>query len=100
MTRTLSPGTASRMRLFFRFACMRGTVVRAVKVACVITPILTVLNHSREIWAGDFGIAFWAQAGLTFFVPYCVSTYSSAMAAIAEHRRMGDDLEALANAPK
>ena len=81
----------SRIRLFLRFAAMRGTAVRAVKVACVITPILTVLNHSREILARELGVAFWAQVALTFFVPYCVSTYSSAMAAIAEHHRLGRD---------
>jgi len=70
-------------------------MVRAVKVACVITPILTVFNHSREIIAREFGAAFWLQVGLTFLVPYGVSTYSSAMAAIAEHRRMGHDPRAV-----
>jgi hypothetical protein len=86
----------SRIRFFLRFALRRETVVRAVKVACVITPILTLLNHSREILALELGLAFWIQVGLTFLVPYGVSTYSSAMAAIAEHYRMGID----PNAPR
>jgi hypothetical protein len=81
----------SRVRLFLRFAAMRSTALRAVKVACVITPILTLLNHSREILALELGLRFWTQVALTFFVPYGVSTYSSAMAAIAEQHRMGHD---------
>ena len=80
-----------RVRLFLRYAAMGGTVKRAFKVACVITPILTVLNHSAEILELRLGLAFWLQMALTFCVPYCVSTYSSAMAAIAEHHRMGTD---------
>jgi hypothetical protein len=68
---------------------MRGTVLRAVKVACIVTPVLTVLNHAPEITAGQFSAGFWLQAGLTFLVPYCVSTYSSAMSAIAERRLAG-----------
>lgn len=70
---------------------MRETVVRAVKVACVVTPVLTLLNHSREIAAAQLGAAFWLQVVLTFLVPYCVSMYSSAMSAIAEHRQMDGD---------
>ncbi len=80
-----------RVRLFLRYAAMGGTVKRALKVACVITPILTVLNHSAEIMELRLGLAFWLQMALTFCVPYGVSTYSSAMAAIAEHHRMGTD---------
>lgn len=80
-----------RVRLFLRYATRGGTVKRALKVACVITPILIVLNHWAEIVELRLGLAFWLQVALTFCVPYCVSTYSSAMAAIAEHHRMGTD---------
>ena len=71
---------------------MRSTVIRAVKVACVITPILTVFNHYQEIVDLRLSLSFWVQVLLTFTVPYCVSTYSSAMAsmaALAGDRRTG-----------
>ncbi len=61
-------------------------VKRALKVAAVITPILTVVNHSHEILALDLGAGFWLQVVLTFLVPYAVSTYSSAMALVAHAR--------------
>jgi hypothetical protein len=73
---------------------MRSTVRRAARVASIVTPILTLLNHSAELWALHLDGRFWLQAGLTFFVPYSVSTYSSAMAAIQEHRRMAEQQDA------
>ena len=72
---------------FFKFALMGSTVRRAIKVALVITPILTVFNHFSEIRALELGAGFWLQVALTFMVPYCVSTYSCAMTAMEEHRK-------------
>lgn len=70
---------------FFRYALMPTTVRRAFKVALIITPILTVFNHFQEIRELNMGGGFWLQVGLTFLVPYCVSTFSSAQAARGEH---------------
>ena len=75
------------MRLFFQYAFMRSTVLRALKVACVITPILTVFNHYDKLMVGELGLHFWFQVVLTFIVPYCVSTYSAAMAGLEEHQK-------------
>ena len=72
---------------FLKYCFQRSTVLRALKVAAVITPILTVINHFREIAALELGWGFWLQVALTFVVPYGVSTFSSAMAAIEEHSR-------------
>ena len=72
---------------FLKYCCFRSTVLRALKVAAVITPILTVINHFREIAELEMGPGFWLQVAMTFVVPYGVSTYSSAMAAGEEHRR-------------
>ena len=69
----------ARINLFIKCDCMRSTVIRALKVAGVVAPILTFLNHSHEIMALDFSPRFYLQALLTFFVPYLVSTYSSAI---------------------
>ena len=78
---------AIAMREFIKFAVMGSTVRRALKVALVITPILTVFNHFGEIRDFNLGVVFWFQVGLTFTVPYAVCTYSSAMAAMEEHRK-------------
>ena len=75
------------MSQFLKYCMQRSTVVRAIKVGFVITPILTVINHFQEIAALEMGLGFWLQVGMTFVVPYCVSTYSSAMAAGEEHNR-------------
>ncbi|MBI3992247.1 MAG: nitrate/nitrite transporter NrtS [Candidatus Lambdaproteobacteria bacterium] len=80
---------AAGLRLFLARSLRRDTVLRATRVALVITPILTVFNHFGEIRALELGPSFWTQVLLTFCVPYCVSTYSSAMAAMAEQRSAG-----------
>ena len=73
------------MQEFLKYACMPSTVWRAVKCALIITPILTVINHFQEIRELRMGGAFWLQVGLTFLVPFCVSTFSSAQAAREAH---------------
>jgi len=75
------------MALFFHHALQRSTILRALKVAFFITPILTFFNHYEEIFRLELGSTFWFQTALTFLVPYCVSTYSSAMANIEKHRK-------------
>jgi hypothetical protein len=75
------------MNDFLKYALMPSTVKRAFKVALIITPILTVFNHYQEIRELSIGGVFWLQVGLTFLVPYCVSTYSSAQAAREEHSK-------------
>lgn len=79
------------MRVFLKYATMRSTALRALKVALVITPILTVFNHFAEIRDMKMGAGFWFQVGLTFLVPYGVSTYSSATAAMEEHYKASGD---------
>ena len=75
------------MKLFFQQARRPSTIKRALRVALVITPILTVFNHYQEIMALRLDFHFWIQVGLTFVVPYSVSTYSSAMTALEDLRK-------------
>lgn len=83
---------------FLKYCFQRSTVFRSLKVAAVITPILTVINHFREIAALELGLLFWLQVAMTFVVPYGVSTYSSAMAASEEHKRKLNALQSGAEA--
>lgn len=78
------------LKQFLRFALLRSTVVRALKVAFVVTPILTVLNHAHDIIALNLGLRFFLQVALTFCVPYLVSTYSSAMTEIQNAKAHGE----------
>lgn len=75
------------MREFFHYALMRSTAWRALKVAGVITPVLTVFNHWDALYRLQVTPVFFFKVALTFTVPYLVSTYSSAMAAREQHRR-------------
>ena len=61
-----------------------------MKVACIVTPILTLFNHSHEIIALDFSARFFFQVCLTFCVPYTVSTYSSAMTELKNAESHGE----------
>ncbi|MCH8074365.1 MAG: nitrate/nitrite transporter NrtS [SAR324 cluster bacterium] len=81
--------TRDKFRLFVGFAISGSTVKRALKVACIVTPILTIFNHAHEIIALDMGPRFFLQVGLTFCVPYMVSTYSSAMTEVKNAGTLG-----------
>ena len=67
---------------------MRSTVVRTLKVSCVITPVRTLIIHSHWLMRDDPTGCFWFQAALTFMVPCCVFTFSSTIGGREDHRRM------------
>jgi hypothetical protein len=65
------------MRAWLAIALQRSVVQRAIKMAVVVGSILTVINHWDSLLAGHFTANIWAQIGLTYLVPYCVSTFAS-----------------------
>ena len=62
-------------------ACRPVIVRRALIMAAVVGPILTLINQGDAL-VSDVPFSFW-KAGLTFIVPYLVATVS----AVATHRR-------------
>ena len=56
----------------------RETVWRALKVAGIVGPILTVINQYDLLLNLDFSSRLCFKVALTFLVPYSVSSYSSA----------------------
>lgn len=66
------------LKLFIRNFFRRETVLRAVRVALVVAPVLILINHYDEIMVYSFTPRFYYQCFMTFFVPYMVSAYSSA----------------------
>jgi hypothetical protein len=77
-----SPRLSQFLALWFQ----RATVRRAVTVAMIVAPVLTVINQYDAITSGSFGAKFFFKMGLTFLVPYSVSSYSSVMALRAAQR--------------
>ncbi len=66
------------MKRFLKYARLPGNLIGAFKVACVIAPVLTLMNHWGEIAAMRLDFIFWLQMLLTFTVPFSASLFSSA----------------------
>lgn len=75
-----SPVPTRSTRHFFRHWFRRETVIRAVKVACIVGPILTLINQYDLLLNMDFSSRLFGKIALTFLVPYSVSSFSSAQA--------------------
>jgi hypothetical protein len=57
-----------------------STVRRAVTVALVVGPVLTLINQHEALIGLDLRPRVLLKIALTFLVPYLVSSYSSAVA--------------------
>ena len=60
---------------FLQLAFGDGTSKKAFFSALVVGSILTVINHGDMIIAGEYPP--WLKVLLTYFVPYCVTTYGA-----------------------
>ena len=69
-----------RWRTVLRNWFLPATVKRAVGVAAVVGPVLTVINQPEALLALEFPPRVLLKIALTFLVPYSVSSYSSAQA--------------------
>jgi hypothetical protein len=68
------------MRRFVYHWFRRETVIRALKVAGIVGPILTVINQYDLLLRLEFSPRLVMKILLTFLVPYSVSSFSSARA--------------------
>ena len=73
----LSEKNLNKYPNFIELAFGDGTPRKAVITALVVGTILTLINHGDEILLGKFN-QFWKPI-LTYFVPYCVTTWGSVM---------------------
>ena len=64
-------------RSFISLATRREVVVTAFKVAVVVGTILCAINQAPAYMNNEFSEGNFLQMMFTYFVPYCVSTYSS-----------------------
>jgi hypothetical protein len=53
---------------------------RALKMASIVGIILAAINHGDHILLGTMTVTNWVKVLITFCVPFCVSTISSALA--------------------
>jgi hypothetical protein len=77
---TAQPYKSTPVREFLYHWFRRETVIRALKVAGVVGPILTAINQYDLLLSLDFSPRLFAKILLTFLVPYSVSSFSSARA--------------------
>ncbi|MGE0683300.1 MAG: nitrate/nitrite transporter NrtS [Candidatus Binatia bacterium] len=76
----MQTNASSSLRRFLYYWFMKETVARACKVAAVVGFILTGINQHDVLLRGDFSLHLFIKIGLTFMVPYSVSSFSSARA--------------------
>lgn len=69
----------SSFQYYIRLATDNNTLRRALRIALIVGIILNIVNHPEIISAFSFESLNPGQLILTFFVPYCVSTYSSVL---------------------
>ncbi|MCX2981092.1 hypothetical protein EYC98_09475 [Halieaceae bacterium IMCC14734] len=61
-------------------ALRRPVVITALKLSLLVGSVLAAINHGPALLEGGMSSGRWLQVGLTYLVPYGVSTYSSARA--------------------
>jgi hypothetical protein len=66
------------MRKLWHYWFQQRTILRAVKVAAIVGPVLTLINQYDVLLNGDYSPRVLGKIVLTFLVPYCVSSFSSA----------------------
>ena len=62
---------------FFKLALSGQVVATAVKVSILVGTLLAFINHGTAIVELSLSSKNMVQIGLTYLVPYCVSSYSS-----------------------
>jgi hypothetical protein len=65
------------MHNWLRLCFSKSVIRRAVKTALIVGVILAAINYGDVILRGQMTQSQIFRLALTFFVPYCVSTYSS-----------------------
>lgn len=61
---------------------------RSARIALVVGLVLAALNHGDRVVAGNVDTNTLLKICLTFFVPFCVSTYSSVLAVRSNMQRI------------
>jgi hypothetical protein len=68
------------MKDFFREALEPETIRTAARVALLVGTVLALINHFDLLMDAPFTVKSGVQIGLTYLVPYCVSTHGQVTA--------------------
>ena len=63
--------------VWFKIATQQNIVLRAFKLALIVGSILMLINHGDVLLNNELTSKGFIKIIVTYFVPYCVSTYSS-----------------------
>lgn len=58
-------------------ACRPEIVGRSLRIAAVVGTILVAINYTDRVLAGTLATLDWVKMGMTYLVPYGVSTYAA-----------------------
>ncbi len=72
------------MNNWLRIARRPDIVQRSLKVASIVGTILALINYWDRLLPYSLDFNAGAKIALTYCVPYCVSTYASVGAALAQ----------------
>ena len=64
----------------FEIVTRSDVILRALKMASIVGIVLAIINHGDHILLGTMTVTNWIKVLITFCVPFCVSTISSALA--------------------
>jgi len=65
------------MKRWIRIALEREIVVTGIWVSLVVGTILIIINYGDMMVENSLHTGHYLKMGLTYLVPYCVSTYSA-----------------------
>jgi hypothetical protein len=83
--------TVSGFQTWLQLALRRDVVLRATRVALLVGTILALINHGDRLMYGGLEANDYLKIVLTYFVPYCVSTFASVQT-VRHHGRHPSDL--------
>jgi hypothetical protein len=70
-------GNHDTVRQWCYTALRRDVVGRSIKVGLLVGTILVLINYTDRIIAAELTTTDYFKMVLTYFVPYCVSTYAT-----------------------
>jgi len=68
---------------WLQIALRADVVKRSFKVASIVGTILALINYWDRLLPYSLDLDAWVKIAMTYCVPYCVSTYASVGATIA-----------------
>lgn len=72
------------MKSWFNVALRADVVRRSLKVAATVGTILALINYWDRLFPYSLDFNAWVKIAMTYCVPYCVSSYASVSAIVAQ----------------